>query len=96
MHKVPCVYILASKPKGTLYVGVTSDLVTRCWQHKKGFVGGFTKTYKVHRLVYFELHQTMGNAITREKQIKKWNRSWKLSLIEGHNAEWKDLWDEIA
>jgi len=96
MHKVPCVYILASKPNGTLYVGVTSDLVTRCWQHKKGFVEGFTKTYKVHRLVYFELHQTMGNAITREKQIKKWNRAWKLSLIERDNGEWKDLWDEIT
>ena len=94
MNKVPCVYILASKPNGTLYIGVTSDLVTRCWQHRKGVIWGFTKKYAVHRLVHFEWHHTMADAITREKQLKKWNRAWKLSLIERQNPRCEDLWDE--
>jgi putative endonuclease len=95
MPKEPAVYILSSKRNGTLYVGVTGDLQTRTWIHKYESVEGFTKKYGVHRLVYHELHPDMISAITREKQIKKWNRAWKLELIEGHNPEWKDLWDEI-
>ena len=89
--KLPCVYLLASKRNGTLYVGVTSDLVKRVWEHKDDLVEGFTSKYSVHLLVYYEMHEDMLGAITREKQIKKWNRSWKLKLIERDNPEWKDL-----
>jgi len=96
MHRQPAVYILASKRNGTLYVGVTSDLPKRVWEHKNDSVDGFTKRYGIHRLVYFELHDGMESAITREKQLKKWNRAWKLELIEKENPDWKDLWDEIA
>ena len=95
MTKQPAVYILASKRNGTLYVGVTSDLVKRVWQHKNDEVEGFTKQYQVHKLVYFELHTTMLDAIRREKQIKKWYRAWKIRLIEEQNPEWRDLWPEI-
>jgi putative endonuclease len=94
--KQPAVYILASQRKGTLYVGVTSDLVKRIWEHKNELVEGFAKKYQVHRLVYFEQHQTMENAITREKQLKKWNRAWKIELIEKNNPHWRDLWQDIA
>lgn len=87
---------MASKPKGTIYIGVTSNLVTRAWQHRNGFLPGFTKKYSVHRLVYFEMHDTLADAIIREKQLKKWNRNWKQSLIERHNPRWLDLWQEIA
>ena len=93
--KLPCVYVLASKRNGTLYVGVTSDLVKRVWEHKDDLVEGFTSKYSVHLLVYYEMHEDMLGAITREKQIKKWNRSWKLKLIERDNPEWKDLWAEV-
>jgi len=93
--KLPCVYLLASKRNGTLYVGVTSDLVKRVWEHKDDLVEGFTSKYSVHLLVYYEMHEDMLGAITREKQIKKWNRSWKLKLIERDNPEWKDLWAEV-
>ncbi len=96
MAKQPAVYILASKPNGTLYIGVTSDLVKRVWEHKNDLVNGFTKEYGVHRLVYYELHDDMVSAITREKQLKKWNRAWKLELIEGENPRWNDLWEGIA
>jgi putative endonuclease len=82
MHKQPAVYILASKPNGTLYIGVTSDLLKRAWEHKNDLVEEFTKRYGVHRLVYYELHEDMVSAIRREKQVKKWNRAWKLELIE--------------
>jgi putative endonuclease len=92
----PAVYILASKRNGTLYIGVTGDLRKRIWEHKNDLVEGFTKTYQIHTLVYFELHETMTAAITREKQLKKWNRAWKLQLIERHNHEWADLWQEIV
>ncbi len=95
MEKTPCVYILASQKNGTIYAGVTSDLVKRCWEHKQELVEGFTKRYTIHNLVYFELHETMTDAIQREKQIKKWRRAWKLSLIEEHNPEWLDLSSEI-
>jgi putative endonuclease len=93
--KQPAVYILASKPNGTLYVGVTSDLCKRVWEHKNDVVPGFTQRYGVHHLVYFELHETMEVAITREKQVKKWNRAWKIELIEASNPNWLDLWEDI-
>jgi putative endonuclease len=95
VEKTPCVYILASQKNGTLYIGVTSDLGKRCWEHKENLVEGFTKRYKIHYLVYFELHETMADVIQREKQIKKWRRAWKLSLIEEQNPEWRDLSNEI-
>jgi putative endonuclease len=96
MSKQFCVYILASKRNGTLYVGVTSNLVQRIWQHKQGFIDGFTKEYGVKALVYFEVHDTAESAITREKQIKKWERAWKLRLIEESNPEWKDSYGLIC
>jgi putative endonuclease len=95
MAKQPAVYILANKRNGTLYIGVTSNLVQRLWQHRNGLVEGFTKKYVVHRLVYFELHDEMEQAIRREKQLKKWNRKWKLRLIEEKNPGWNDLWEQI-
>ena len=93
--KQPAVYILASKPYGTLYVGVTSNLSARVEAHKSGSVEGFTKNYGVDRLVYFELHDTMLGAIQREKNIKKWRRAWKLELIEKANPVWADLVTQI-
>jgi putative endonuclease len=95
MPKLPVVYILASKRNGTLYIGVTNDLQRRAWDHKNDLLEGFTKRYGVHRLVYYELHGDMVSAISREKQMKKWNRAWKLEAIERQNPEWKDLWEEI-
>jgi len=95
MDKQPCVYMLASQKNGTLYVGVTSNLIQRIWQHKNNQVSGFTQRYQVHLLVYFERHETMESAITREKQMKKWNREWKINLIEKGNPQWKDLWEDI-
>ena len=91
----PYVYLLASHPRGTLYVGVTSDLVKRVWQHREGLADGFTKRYGVKRLVWYEQHSTMMHAIQREKAIKSWERAWKLQLIETHNPEWLDLWWDI-
>ncbi len=96
MNKQPAVYILASKRDGTLYIGVTSDLVKRVWEHKNDVVEGFTKKYGVHDLVYFEMHGDMESAITREKQLKKWNRAWKIELIGKNNPTWRDLWSDIA
>ena len=90
------VYILASKKNGTLYTGITSNLTKRVWQHKQGQVKGFTKKYEVKTLVYYEVHDNAEGAITRERQIKKWRRSWKLRLIEKMNPSWKDLFDEIV
>jgi len=87
--------MLASQKNGTLYVGVTSNLIQRIWQHKNNQVSGFTQRYQVHLLVYFERHETMESAITREKQMKKWNREWKINLIEKGNPQWKDLWEDI-
>ena len=87
--------MLASQAQGTLYIGVTSNLVRRVWQHKNDVVAGFTEQYGVHRLVWFEQHATMEAAITREKQLKKWNRAWKIELIEAENPQWKDLFDGI-
>ena len=93
--KQPAVYILANKPYGTLYVGVTSNLASRVEAHKSGSVEGFTKTYGTDRLVYFELHDTMLDAIQREKNIKKWRRAWKLELIQKANPLWADLVADI-
>jgi putative endonuclease len=95
MPKQPCVYILASKRNGTIYVGVTSDLFIRTAIHKQDLIEGFTKRYGVHRLVYYEMHERMDAAIPREKRLKKWNRAWKLRLIESMNPEWDDLFDEF-
>ena len=92
----PCVYILASKRHGTLYVGVTGDLARRVWEHKIDAIDGFTKQYRVHMLVYAEFHATMADAILREKRIKKWRRAWKITLIQSANPDWRDLFDEIA
>ena len=96
MLRQPCVYILASRRNGTLYVGVTSDLVKRVWEHKSDIVEGFTERYSVHILVWFEQHDTMESAISREKAIKEWKRRWKLELIEQQNPEWRDLYPEIV
>jgi putative endonuclease len=95
MTRQPCVYILASSRNGTLYVGVTSDLVKRIWEHKNDLVPGFTQRYEIHTLVWFEQHETMESAITREKAIKEWKRQWKLELIEQLNPEWRDLYGEL-
>ena len=84
--------MLASKRNGTLYIGVTSDLIRRIWQHRQGLVAGFTERYAVHDLVWYELHETMETAITREKTMKNWNRDWKLALIEEVNPQWRDLY----
>ena len=94
--KQPAVYLLGSKRNGTLYVGVTSDLIKRVWEHKKNLVEGFTKRYGVHSLVYFELHGDMYEAIRREKKIKKWNRAWKIELVEKTNPRWRDLWPSLT
>jgi len=91
MSKQYYVYILASKRNGTLYIGMTSNLIKRVWQHKNKFIPGFTEKYNVIELVYYEIHEDPINAIIREKQIKKWNRAWKISLIESDNPEWNDL-----
>ena len=93
--KLPCVYILASKRNGTLYVGVTSNLPKRIWEHKNNLVAGFTQKYHVHQLVWYEAHDEMESAITREKQLKRWNRAWKIDLIEKTNQDWNDLYESI-
>jgi len=92
----PFVYILASRKNGTLYTGVTSNLIQRVYQHKNNLIKGFSKKYGVHVLVYYESHDTMEVAITREKQIKKWKRQWKIALIEKDNQEWRDLYDDLV
>ena len=94
--KQPCVYILASERNGTLYVGVTSNLVKRVWEHKNDLVQGFTKRYGVHTLVWYEGHETMASAIARERAIKEWRRAWKLELVEERNPAWRDLYEELA
>ena len=88
--------MLASQRNGTLYIGVTSDLVQRIWQHKNGVIDGFTKRYKVHLLVWYEGHETMESAILREKALKEWRRKWKLELIERDNPGWEDLYETLA
>jgi len=90
------VYILASKKNGTLYIGVTGDLVKRVYEHKQNDVEGFTELYNVHNLVYYEIYKDVTEAILREKQMKKWNRQWKINLIEKNNPQWMDLYKEIS
>ena len=94
--KVFWVYILANRPRGTLYVGVTSDLVRRIYEHREGLIDGFTKEHGVKLLVYFEQHDTAIAAIQREKNIKHWSRAWKIDLICSMNSEWRDLWEDIV
>ena len=89
------VYMLASKPYGTLYIGVTSDLVRRTWEHRGGLVPGFTSMYGVKTLVWFEVHHRIETAIQRERTMKQWNRKWKIDLILASNPDWRDLWDDI-
>ncbi len=93
--KIYCVYILTNQRNGTLYIGVTGNLKKRIWEHKKKIVGGFTKKYNTDRLIYFEQTEDVKSALLREKQLKKWNRDWKLRLIEEKNPQWKDLYDEL-
>ena len=92
----PCVYILTSKRNGTLYVGVTSNLPQRIWQHRNDLAPGFTQRYRVHTLVWYEVHETMESAIIREKRIKEWRRAWKIDLIEATNPQWRDLYADIC
>ncbi len=96
MEKQPCVYLLASGRNGTLYLGVTSDLMKRIWQHREHMVGGFSDRYGVTQLVWYEVHESMDSAIQREKRMKKWNREWKVRLIDETNPSWRDLWSDIV
>ena len=96
MERQPCVYLLASKRNGTLYVGVTSNLVRRVWEHKQHIVEGFTEKHGVDRLVWYEVHDTIVSAISREKAIKNWKRSWKIKVIEQMNPQWRDLFDDLV
>jgi putative endonuclease len=96
MDKSAYVYMLASGRYGTLYIGVTSNLVRRVWQHREAVVDGFTKRYEVKRLVWYEVHSDIREAITREKQLKQWNRAWKFGLIHEANPLWRDLFEEIG
>ena len=89
------VYLLASRRNGTLYIGMTDDLAQRVWMHRTGVLPGFTKRYGVRMLVWYEQHETRESAFTRERQLKKWNRAWKLRLIEQMNPTWRDLYDDI-
>ena len=95
MERYYYAYMLASQVYGTLYVGVTNDLIRRIWEHRNDLVDGFTRQYGVHRLGWYEVHEGPYEAITREKQIKKWNRDWKVNLVQRMNPEWKDLYDNI-
>jgi putative endonuclease len=95
VNRQPAVYILASQRNGTLYVGVTSDLVKRAWEHRNNVVEGFTKRYGVHLLVWYELHESMDSAIQREKRLKEWKRKWKVQMIEKSNPNWEDLYPGI-
>lgn len=96
MERQPCVYPLASQRNGTLYLGVTSNLIKRVWEHKSHSVEGFTQKYGIERLVWYELHETMLSAIGREKAIKKWRRSWKIKVIEAMNPQWRDLYEDLV
>ena len=96
MSKTYYVYLLASSKRGTLYLGVTSNLVKRVYEHKENLADGFTKRYSIKELVWYEAHEDVVAAITREKQIKKWNRNWKIELIESFNPEWRDLYQDIC
>jgi putative endonuclease len=90
------VYMLASRRRGTLYIGVTNNLIKRVYEHRNGLVPGFTKKYKVYRLVWFEIHDDIREAIAKEKRMKRWQRAWKIELVEQQNEDWHDLWPSIA
>ena len=94
-EKIPCVYMLTNRPEGVLYIGVTTCLSQRIWQHRQKLVDGFSKKYNLERLIWYETHTSIGAAIAREKQLKKWNREWKIQLIESLNPKWKDLYSEV-
>ena len=96
MDRQSYVYLLASKPYGTLYIGVTSDLLARLWQHREKMAEGFTKRYNVTQLVWYEAHEDIRAAIKREKQLKEWKRVWKIELIQKTNPHWRDLFDDIV
>ena len=96
MERLPCVYILTNQQNGALYIGVTSDLSKRIWQHKNKFVKGFTQKYGLDRLVWYEVHETMLSAIEREKAMKFWKRNWKINAIEVLNPDWRDLYEELV
>ncbi len=96
MDKTSYVYMLASTRYGTLYLGVTSDLIRRVWEHREGAADGFTKKHGIKQLVWFEIHADVISAITREKQLKKWNRAWKIELIQRENPYWRDLYEDIV
>ncbi len=96
MERIPCVYLLTSGFHGTLYTGVTSQLVGRTYQHREGITGGFTTRYGLKRLVWFEVHERMESAILREKQLKRWRRAWKIELIERENPTWRDLAEDFG
>lgn len=96
MERQPCVCMMASQRNGTLYIGVTSNLIKRVWEHQTNIVEGFTKKYKVHTLVWYEIYETMNSAIQREKTLKKWRRKWKIRLIKSFNPDWKDLYEIIV
>ena len=96
MERQPCVYLLASKRNGTLYTGVTSNLLKRVWEHKNNLVESFTRKYSVHTLVWYEMHDTMESAIQREKAIKNWRRAWKIKAIEELNPLWIDLYRDLV
>ena len=94
-ERIPCVYMLASGRNGTLYIGVTSDLIQRVWQHRNELAAGFTRRHGIHTLVWHEVHETMESAIAREKSLKEWKRAWKLALIEDTNPYWRDLYPDL-
>ena len=94
-HHTYYVYIMASKRNGTLYIGVTNDLIRRVYEHKNNLVEGFTNKFRVHKFVYWEQSENVDSALQREKPLKKWNRQWKLALIEEHNANWQDLYEQL-
>jgi putative endonuclease len=96
MDKSSYVYILASRLNGTLYIGVTSNLIKRVWEHREGLVDGFSKQYGIKNLVWYEVHTEIMEAIRREKQIKKWDRAWKIELIQKSNSRWRDLYADIT
>ena len=95
MEKLPCVYILSNKPLGTLYIGVTSNLPQRIWQHKNKVTKGFSEKYNLSNLVWYEVHEEMMSAIQREKALKAWKREWKIRIIEEMNPLWRDLYDDL-
>ena len=94
-NKTYYVYIMASKRNGTLYVGVTNDLIRRVYEHKTNVVEGFTEKYRVHKLVYWEQSDSVESALQREKQLKRWNRQWKIALIEKENSNWQDMYEQL-